>query len=65
MRKFSRPGDAEAAFDLVLRSDGLQRAGQLAEKYKDEALSSVEYFQNSSSKQKLIDLIEFNVNRKK
>ena len=41
MRRFGQPGDAERAFNLVLRSDGLQRTQDLARQYCREAVAQL------------------------
>jgi len=53
LRRFSQPGDAEAAFNLVCRSEGLSQTKLLAEKYKNAAMENIKNMKDSEDKEKL------------
>ncbi|XP_057370172.1 all trans-polyprenyl-diphosphate synthase PDSS1-like isoform X2 [Daphnia carinata] len=56
MRRFQEPGDAETAFRLVLRSDGLQRTKELARQYCNDAVTQVAQLTPSPYQQALVTL---------
>jgi len=64
-RRFSQPGDVEAAFRAVLESDGLERTRELAHKHCAEALNALKFVHESEYKSALIDLTQVVVNRMK
>ena len=53
LRRFSQPGDAETAFSLVCKSEGLRQTKLLANKYRDAALESIKNMRDSEDKEKL------------
>ena len=55
-RRFSQPGDVEAAFKTVTASDGLDRTKELAEKHCGEALASLKHVKDSVYKDALVNL---------
>ncbi|KAK4011410.1 hypothetical protein OUZ56_020527 [Daphnia magna] len=56
-RRFNQPKDVETAYRLVHRSDGLQRAKQLASQYCDDAVAQLARLSPSSYQQILYSLI--------
>ena len=62
-RRFSHPGDVEAAFKAVFESDGLERTKYLAIKHCKDAISAVEPLTESVYKNSLIGLTERVLNR--
>ena len=56
MRRFQEPGDAEAAFEFVLRSDGLQQTKELARQYCNEAIVQLSQLAASPYQQALVRL---------
>ncbi|ADV23897.1 hexaprenyl-diphosphate synthase [Cryptococcus gattii E566] len=56
LRKFTEPGDVEAARDLVARSDGLQRTVELAREFAGEARRLVEMLPESGARDALVQL---------
>lgn len=56
MRRFQEPGDAESAFEFVLRSDGLQQTKELARSYCDEAVIRLGQLAASPYQQALVTL---------
>lgn len=52
-RKFADPGDVEEARDLVLRSTGVRRTRELAQKYADEAVSVLQALPQSEARNAL------------
>lgn len=56
LRKFTEPGDVEAARDLVARSDGLQRTIELAREFAGEARRLVEMLPESGARDALVQL---------
>ena len=64
-RRFSEPGDVEAAFKAVLESDGLQMTKDLAIKHCKEAVNAIEGLSETEYKDKLISLADDVINRKK
>ncbi|XP_040571656.1 all trans-polyprenyl-diphosphate synthase PDSS1 [Lepeophtheirus salmonis] len=62
-RRFSEPGDIEAAFDAVLKSDGLERTRELATNHCGDAVKSIRDLKDSSFKLSLIDICDRVLNR--
>ena len=52
-RKFSSAGDVEEARDLVLRSAGVRRTRELAQKYADEAVNMLQALPPSEARSAL------------
>ncbi|EFX81004.1 hypothetical protein DAPPUDRAFT_318059 [Daphnia pulex] len=65
LRRFKEPGDVETAFDLVLRSDGLQRTKELAGQYCDDAVTQLAQLSPSPYQQALFTLTHELLNRMK
>merc|ERR1711963_1274081 len=55
-RRFSHPGDVEAAFNAVFDSDGLERTKDLATQHCKDAISAIEPLTESVYKDSLIGL---------
>lgn len=64
-RRFSEPGDVEKAYAMVLRSDGLVKTRELAQKHIDAALEQISHLKDSAEKQALIALAQMTLGRKK
>lgn len=62
-RKFSEPGDVEAAREMVTRSDGLERTRDLAIQFADEARKGIEGLPDGDAKEALIGLTRKVVDR--
>ena len=62
-RRFSRPGDVEKAFGIVIESDGMRETQILAKKYGKAASDCISNWRQSDSKQALVDLIDTVINR--
>jgi len=62
-RRFSNQGDVEAAFKMVIASDGLDRTKELAEKHCSEALNSIKHVSDSVYKDALVNLAEVVISR--
>ena len=62
-RRFSEEGDVEKAFEMVLKSDGMDETKFLAKKYAKAALDSIEIFRQSDSKQGLNNLMDAVIDR--
>lgn len=56
LRRFSKPGDVELAFNFVLKSDGILRCKQLAEQHCREAVHCLTHFPDSPFKDALIGI---------
>lgn len=56
MRKFSQPGDVEAAREMVTRSDGLERTRELARRFAGEARRGVERLPEGEAREGLVEL---------
>lgn len=54
LRRFSRPGDVQLAWELVLNSDGVEQTKKLAEMHSQEAIRYAESFPESEYRQELI-----------
>ncbi|XP_046635170.1 all trans-polyprenyl-diphosphate synthase PDSS1-like [Daphnia pulicaria] len=65
LRRFKETGDVETAFDLVLRSDGLQRTKELAGQYCDDAVTQLAQLSPSPYQQALFTLTHELLNRMK
>lgn len=65
MRRFQRPGDAETAFDLVLKSDGLQRTQDLARQYCHDAVAQLALLAPSPYQQALVTMTDQILHRMK
>ena len=65
LRKFNEPGDVETAYDLVHRSDGLQRTKELAGQYCDDAVTQLAQLSPSPYQQVLFTLTHELLNRLK
>ena len=63
LRRFSQPGDAEAAFSLVCQSEGLRQTKLLAQKYKDAAMESIRNMRESRDKEKKAYIAEKLISR--
>jgi len=64
-RKFSRPGDAEKARNLVEKSSGLSRTRDLAAQFCDKAVACIEPLEPSPAKEALIELADYVLLRNK
>ena len=62
-RRFSHPGDVEAAFNAVFESDGLERTKDLATQHCKDAIAAIEPLTESVYKDSLIGLTETVLNR--
>nr|CAH0102571.1 unnamed protein product [Daphnia galeata] len=56
LRRFNKPGDVETAFDLVHRSDGLEKTKELAGQYCDDAVTQLAQLSPSPYQQVLFTL---------
>ena len=57
-RRFSKPGDVEKAFEMVIKSDGLQDTQALAHKYINAALENIGNLRHSESKHGLTTVLD-------
>ncbi len=64
-RRFSESSDVESAFDLVIRSNGLEETRNLAANYASNAAKNLAKLKDSKAKRDLIDLAYQVVNRMK
>ena len=62
-RRFAKEGDVEKAFEMVLRSDGMEETKVLAKKYADAAVHSIKILKESESKQGLYKLLDAVIDR--
>lgn len=62
-REFSQEGDLEKALDLVISSDGIERARQLASYHGKLALQFLDCLKSSPSSMALADLINYVLSR--
>ena len=62
-RRFSKEGDVEKAFEMVLKSDGMEETKVLAKKYADAAVHSIKMLKESESKQGLYKLLDAVIDR--
>jgi len=65
LRRFAQQGDAERAFELVWQSEGLQMTRNLANKYSQAALASIQGMHHSHEKEKLVQMAHSVINRMK
>ena len=63
LRRFSKPGDVEEAFDKVINSDGLDETKLLAKSYCKAALDNIKGWKSSDSKHELEKLVTVVVDR--
>lgn len=52
-RKFSQPGDVEKANEAVIKSKGVEKTLELAQKYRDDALKNLRALPNSDARSAL------------
>jgi len=64
-RRFSVNGDVEKAFELVIKSNGLERTRQVAQAYCNAAVKAIEDWQDSTYKRALITLADRVLSRTK
>jgi len=64
-RNFSQEGDVEKAYDLVLKSSGIEKTRKLAQEHIQMAKNSLSILKDSKAKQGLLDLAEMILNRTK
>ncbi len=62
-RRFSESSDVESAFDLVIRSNGLEETRNLAGNYASKAVKTLAKFKDSKAKEDLIHLANQVVDR--
>ncbi|KAK7076885.1 Decaprenyl-diphosphate synthase subunit 1 [Halocaridina rubra] len=65
MRRFSEPGDAKKAFELVHKSDGIEQTQYLAKQHSQEAIRVIQSLKPSSNQKALITLTDKVLNRMK
>ncbi|XP_067138458.1 all trans-polyprenyl-diphosphate synthase PDSS1-like [Centruroides vittatus] len=63
MRRFSKPGDVEKAYKMVINSDGIENTRLLARKHCDEAVKSISSLDDTPEKKALIALTQFVLTR--
>jgi len=56
LRQFSRPGDVEEAFQLVLESEGLEQTKRLASRYSQEAVQCLKGMRDGEARSGLLEL---------
>ncbi|KAG9510540.1 Decaprenyl-diphosphate synthase subunit 1 [Fragariocoptes setiger] len=64
-RRFSEPGDVERSYELVMKSDGLEKTRELARRHAQDALDHISGLSDSDEKRELFALAEMTVNRRK
>ncbi|KAL1896800.1 coq1 putative hexaprenyl diphosphate synthase [Sporothrix stenoceras] len=64
-RKFSQPGDAERAREIVLSTDGIEQTRALAQDYADQAIASIAAFPPSEAKDGLVEMATKTLKRQK
>ena len=64
-RRFSNTGDVDKAFQLVMKSNGLEQTQLLAKSYGNAALKSIDWWKDSKAKQDLILLLHQAIQRTK
>ncbi|KAI9207028.1 isoprenoid synthase domain-containing protein [Polychytrium aggregatum] len=64
-RKFEKPGDVQKAHELVLKSNGIQRARTLAAEYCDSAIREISKLPSSPAREALIQITQSVLTRKK
>ncbi|GAB6019152.1 Decaprenyl-diphosphate synthase subunit 1 [Chamberlinius hualienensis] len=65
MRRFSQPGDVEAAHNAVLKSEGLAQTKFLAEQHSREAIRCLQQLSSSPEQQALFKISDKIINRNK
>ena len=63
MRRFQEPGDAQKAFELVHKSDGLQQTQFLARQHCQEAIKVISTLKPSEEQKALITITDKVLNR--
>lgn len=63
LRRFSREGDANRAFKIVIDSDALEQTKTLANSYGSDALESIKNWKESEAKQDLLKIIHDVIDR--
>jgi len=56
LRQFSQPGDVEEAFQLVLKSEGLEQTKRLASRYSQEAVECLKGMRDGEARSGLLEL---------
>ncbi|KAF3908044.1 Dimethylallyltranstransferase [Orbilia brochopaga] len=64
-RKFSEAGDVDKAWELVQKSNGLQRTRELAESFSRKAIDAISMFPDSEAKEGLEQIARKGLTRKK
>jgi len=64
-RNFSHEGDIEKAYDLVIKSSGIEKTKKLAQEHIQMAITSLSILKESKAKQGLLDLAEMVLTRTK
>ena len=64
-RRFTKPGDVQAAFEAVLNSDGLEKTRSLARTHCEKALEAIEPISSSKYKSALSSLTDTVLTRMK
>ncbi len=65
LRRFKEPGDVETSFQLVLRSEGLQRTKELARQYCNDAVRQITQIAPSIYQQGLVKITDEILHRMK
>ncbi|CAK7227609.1 coq1 putative hexaprenyl diphosphate synthase [Sporothrix curviconia] len=64
-RKFSQPGDAQKARDIVLSTDGIEQTRALAQDYAEQAIAAISSFPPSEAKDGLVEMAIKTLKRQK
>ncbi|CAK7225732.1 coq1 putative hexaprenyl diphosphate synthase [Sporothrix bragantina] len=64
-RKFSQPGDAQKAREIVLSTDGIEQTRALAQDYAEQAIAAINAFPPSEAKDGLIEMAIKTLQRQK
>ncbi|CAK7201936.1 coq1 putative hexaprenyl diphosphate synthase [Sporothrix eucalyptigena] len=64
-RKFSQPGDAQKAREIVLSTDGIEQTRALAQDYAEQAIAAISSFPPSEAKDGLIEMAVKTLKRQK
>ncbi|EWC47979.1 mitochondrial putative hexaprenyl pyrophosphate synthase [Drechslerella stenobrocha 248] len=64
-RKFAEPGDVDKAWEMVQKSNGLQRTRELAESFSRKAIDAISSFPDSEAKEGLEQIARKGLTRKK
>jgi octaprenyl-diphosphate synthase len=59
------PVKVSEVIEFVIRKGGIQYAEKIMHQYKDRALSQLQVLPESASKQSLVQLINYSIERKK